>query len=122
VNGSHGGEQEIALAVGMATEVFGIQAEADFGVTPQRAGSAAREIGQSYVEATVNENVCVGKAALYTRGENRHPLFQFVPARGADFAGQYTGFRVALGEDESLASGSGAAVQKPVSPARKLSH
>ena len=108
-----GSGEDGALALGLTGQFFGLEAESDLGVTGEGAGAGARNIAEDEVEEVVaREGDCVGDCAsnITCIGIAAEPCLEAGEALCAYVGRKYVRVGEAVGEDEGLAAGGGAAV------------
>ena len=111
-DGAEGGEEDGALAFGLPRQIFDSKAVADFRIASQRAGAAARDVGQCKVEGGVFiQRGGVDEATFDSVAKRGEALAQRLESLRAGLAGDDAGFEIALSEDKRFVAGGGAGIQ-----------
>ena len=108
-----GSGEDGALAFGLASELFGLETEADLGVAGEGAGAGAGDVAEDEVEeVVVSEGRGVGDCTLNVAcvGVAAQPCLEVGETPGAYVGREDVSAGEAAGEDEGLASGGGTAI------------
>jgi hypothetical protein len=111
-NGAQRSHENLALASGLAREVFHAQAVTNLRIAAKGTGAAARNVSEYQVAGGFIGELCdVEEPALDAIAEASEPHTQLLKARRAGLARNDASPRVALCEDQRLAAGRSAAIE-----------